>query len=195
VITGASGGEFDIRGLITAYDAATGKEVWRSTRFRPPARPVTGPGPRRQHGGAPVWQTPSVDPELGLLYFSTGNAGPDNNGSDRAETRKPIFPTPEQAVPQNVNQKTAKTQPIPSYAPVVPQVPTQAQYQAVVQQATKAAGHSAKAIKATEMFTPFWQTTVVLTLGPHGGTNWQPSSVSPWERTTSVPAEGNMRGA
>ena len=35
-------------------------------------------------GGAPVWQTPSVDPELGTLYFSTGNAGPDNNGSSRA---------------------------------------------------------------------------------------------------------------
>jgi len=35
-------------------------------------------------GRAPVWQTPSVDPNLGLLYFTTGNAGPDNNGSRRA---------------------------------------------------------------------------------------------------------------
>ena len=31
-----------------------------------------------------MWQTPSVDPELGMLYFTTGNAGPDNDGSQRA---------------------------------------------------------------------------------------------------------------
>jgi hypothetical protein len=30
-----------------------------------------------------VWQTPAIDPELGLLYFSTGNAGPDYNGAVR----------------------------------------------------------------------------------------------------------------
>ena len=35
-------------------------------------------------GGASVWQTPAIDPELGLLYFSTGNPGPDLNGSVRA---------------------------------------------------------------------------------------------------------------
>jgi len=28
-----------------------------------------------------VWQTPSVDPKLGLMYFSTGNASPDLDGS------------------------------------------------------------------------------------------------------------------
>ena len=36
------------------------------------------------HGGATVWQTPAVDPELGLIYFSTGNPGPDFNGAVRA---------------------------------------------------------------------------------------------------------------
>jgi alcohol dehydrogenase (cytochrome c) len=36
-----------------------------------------------KYGGAPVWQTPAVDPELGLLYFSTGNAGPDYAGWER----------------------------------------------------------------------------------------------------------------
>ena len=30
-----------------------------------------------------MWQTPAVDPELGLVYFSTGNPGPDLNGSVR----------------------------------------------------------------------------------------------------------------
>ena len=37
-----------------------------------------------RHGGAPVWQTPAVDPKLGLMYFSTGNASPDLDGSRRA---------------------------------------------------------------------------------------------------------------
>ena len=36
-----------------------------------------------KYGGASVWQTPAVDPDLGLLYFSTGNAGPTYNGSVR----------------------------------------------------------------------------------------------------------------
>ncbi len=36
-----------------------------------------------QDGGAPVWNTPAVDPELGLIYFATGNPGPDYNGSIR----------------------------------------------------------------------------------------------------------------
>ena len=37
-----------------------------------------------QHGGASVWHTPAFDPELGLIYFSTGNPGPDFNGAVRA---------------------------------------------------------------------------------------------------------------
>jgi PQQ-dependent dehydrogenase (methanol/ethanol family) len=37
-----------------------------------------------KYGGAPVWQTPTVDPELGMIYFTTGNAAPDLNGAIRA---------------------------------------------------------------------------------------------------------------
>ena len=88
VITGISGGEFGIRGRLTAYDAQTGKEVWRFYTIPGPGETghETWPaqGDAWKHGGAPVWQTPSVDPKLGLLYFSTGNAGPDNDGSGRA---------------------------------------------------------------------------------------------------------------
>ena len=66
-----------------------------STRSPVPARPATTrgrrPATRGKHGGAPVWQTPSVDPKLGLLYFTTGNAGPDNNGSARAG-QEPLTP-------------------------------------------------------------------------------------------------------
>ncbi len=88
VVTGFSGGELGIRGRVEAFDAATGEHRW--TFF-------TVPGPGQighetwpadndawRHGGAPVWQTPALDPELGLLYFSTGNPGPDFNGAVRA---------------------------------------------------------------------------------------------------------------
>jgi alcohol dehydrogenase (cytochrome c) len=87
VITGLSGGEFGIRGRVTAFDARTGKERWRFYTIAGPGQ-VGGDswpkGDAYKRGGAPVWQTPSVDPKLGLLYFTTGNAGPDNNGSRRA---------------------------------------------------------------------------------------------------------------
>ena len=81
VITGVSGGEFSIRGRVQAYDANTGKEVWRFYTVPGPGEVGHDSWPQNtdawRHGGAPVWQTPAVDPELGLLYFSTGNASPD----------------------------------------------------------------------------------------------------------------------
>jgi len=88
VITGVSGGEFGIRGRVTAYDADTGKEVWRFNTIPGPGEKGHDTWPQDndawKHGGAPVWQTPAVDPELGLLFFSTGNAANDLNGSQRA---------------------------------------------------------------------------------------------------------------
>jgi quinohemoprotein ethanol dehydrogenase len=87
VITGVSGGEFSIRGRVQAYDAKTGKEVWRFNTVPGPGETGHDTWPKDndawEHGGAPVWQTPAVDPELGLLYFSTGNASPDLDGSRR----------------------------------------------------------------------------------------------------------------
>jgi quinohemoprotein ethanol dehydrogenase len=88
VYTGVSGGEYLIRGRVTAFDAKSGKELWRF--YTIPGRgevghdtwPATGDAWTR--GGAPVWQTPAVDPNLGLLYVSTGNAAPDADGRARA---------------------------------------------------------------------------------------------------------------
>ena len=79
VITGISGGEFGIRGRLTALDAKTGKIRWRFWTTEPGSWGGNG----YLHGGAPIWQTPSADPKLGLLYFTTGNANPDNDGSKR----------------------------------------------------------------------------------------------------------------
>ena len=88
VYSGLSGGEFGIRGRLTAFDAKTGKLDWRFWTIPGPgeAGHETWPakGDAWKHGGAPVWNTPAVDPELNTLYFSTGNASPDLNGSGRA---------------------------------------------------------------------------------------------------------------
>jgi alcohol dehydrogenase (cytochrome c) len=82
VFTGMSGGENGIRGRVYGLDAKTGAEIWRF---------YTVPGPNDiggdswpndgfsyLHGGATVWQAPEVDPDLGMLYFTTGNSGPWN---------------------------------------------------------------------------------------------------------------------
>jgi alcohol dehydrogenase (cytochrome c) len=84
---GGSGGEYGIRGRLTALDAKTGKIAWRS---------YTVPGPGEEgheswqsnndswkHGGAGIWNTPTVDPKTNTLFFSTSNAAPDWNGSER----------------------------------------------------------------------------------------------------------------
>jgi alcohol dehydrogenase (cytochrome c) len=87
VYAGVSGGEFGVRGRLTAFDAKTGKLDWRFWTVPGPGEfghdtwPAKGDAWKK--GGAPVWNTPAVDPELGLLYFSTGNASPDLNGSGR----------------------------------------------------------------------------------------------------------------
>ena len=86
IIVGISGGEFGIRGFLDAYDAATGRRVWRFWTVPGPGETgheTWGPGEAWRHGGAPTWVTGTYDPELNLLYWGTGNPGPNFNGDDR----------------------------------------------------------------------------------------------------------------
>jgi len=87
VIQGLSGGEMGIRGRIKAYDARTGEPRWTFYTIPGPGEKGHETWPQQgdawQHGGAAVWQTPTVDPELGLIYFSTGNPGPNLFGAVR----------------------------------------------------------------------------------------------------------------
>ncbi|MFL6005421.1 MAG: pyrroloquinoline quinone-dependent dehydrogenase [Gaiellaceae bacterium] len=79
VIVGISGGEFGARGSVTAFDARDGHLVWRFYTVPSPGQfgSATWPADNEwRTGGATVWSTPSVDPKLGLLYFTTGNAYP-----------------------------------------------------------------------------------------------------------------------
>jgi alcohol dehydrogenase (cytochrome c) len=86
IIVGVSGGEFGIRGHLDAYDAATGKRVWRLWTIPGPGEPghETWSGESWKTGGAATWLTGTFDPDLNLLYWGTGNPAPDYNGDDRA---------------------------------------------------------------------------------------------------------------
>ncbi len=86
VIIGASGGEYMKRGHVSAYDANTGRMIWRFFATPGPGEfgNDTWAGNSWQTGGGAVWTTPVADTQLGLLYITTGNAAPDLNGSQRA---------------------------------------------------------------------------------------------------------------
>ena len=87
VITGFAGAEFGVRGRVKAYDADDGSLVWTFYTIPGPGELGHDTWPQDNEvwrsGGATVWQTPALDPDLGLVYFSTGNAGPDFNGAVR----------------------------------------------------------------------------------------------------------------
>lgn len=87
VITGFSGAEFGVRGRVKAFDAKTGKPLWTFYTIPGPGHVGHETWPANsdawKRGGGTVWQTPAADPELGLIYFSTGNASPDFNGAVR----------------------------------------------------------------------------------------------------------------
>ncbi len=88
VITGFAGADRGTRGRVKAYDADDGRLVWTFYTIPGPGEPGHETWPQDndawKYGGGAVWQTPAIDPELGLVYFSTGNAGPDYNGAVRA---------------------------------------------------------------------------------------------------------------
>jgi quinohemoprotein ethanol dehydrogenase len=88
VITGFAGADRGTRGRVKAYDADDGRLVWTFYVIPGPGEPGHETWPQDndawKYGGGAVWQTPAIDPELGLVYFSTGNAGPDYNGTVRA---------------------------------------------------------------------------------------------------------------
>ena len=81
LVTGISGAEFGIRGFLDGWDPETGKHLWRRyTTAGPDDKGHITWEPRESylHGGGSTWITGSYDPELDLMYWGTGNAGPWN---------------------------------------------------------------------------------------------------------------------
>ena len=91
VISGISGGEFGVRGFVTANDVNTGKQLWRMYSTGPeaevgfPGSVETWKGDEWKRGGGTTWGWYSYDPELNLFYYGTGNPGswnPDQRPGD-----------------------------------------------------------------------------------------------------------------
>ena len=91
VIIGNGGAEYGVRGFVSAYDAVSGKMVWRFyTVPGDPALPYEHPELReaaktwkgdqywKLGGGGTVWDSMAYDPDLDLLYVGTGNGSPWN---------------------------------------------------------------------------------------------------------------------
>jgi len=88
VIIGNGGGEFAVRGYISAYDAESGKLIWRFyTVPGDPSKPFENKAMEaaaktwsgewwKLGGGGNPWNSISYDPQLDLLYFGTGQGGP-----------------------------------------------------------------------------------------------------------------------
>jgi quinohemoprotein ethanol dehydrogenase len=96
VIVGFAGGENGTRGRVKAYDAKSGSLIWTFYTVPGPGEFGHDTWPKDsdawKHGGAAVWQTPAIDPELGLIYFSTGNQAPTSTARFGRETI--CFPSP-----------------------------------------------------------------------------------------------------
>jgi alcohol dehydrogenase (cytochrome c) len=85
IVVGMAGGEYGVRGFLDAYDAKTGKRAWRFWTIPGPGEKgnETWKGDSWKTGAASTWVTGAFDPDTNLLYWGTGNPGPDWNGDVR----------------------------------------------------------------------------------------------------------------
>jgi PQQ-dependent dehydrogenase (methanol/ethanol family) len=81
VFVGASGSEDGVRGFVAAYDATSGKQVWR---FYTVPAPGQGWVPKGRHGGGGVYMPPTIDTRTGILYAGSGTPSPVLLGTGRA---------------------------------------------------------------------------------------------------------------
>jgi len=88
VLIGNGGAELGVRGYVTAYDAASGKQLWRwhtvpgdpadgfeNAAMKMAAQTWSGEW-WKAGGGGTVWDSISYDEQLGLVYIGTGNGAP-----------------------------------------------------------------------------------------------------------------------
>jgi alcohol dehydrogenase (cytochrome c) len=87
VIVGVSGGEFGAPGFLDAYDAATGRRIWRWNSIPGPGEfgNNTWAGESWKTGGAPTWLTGSYDADLDTLFWAIGNPGAQIDRSVRGD--------------------------------------------------------------------------------------------------------------
>jgi alcohol dehydrogenase (cytochrome c) len=85
IVVGIAGGDLGVRGFICAFDAKTGKELWRTYTVPAKGEPgnETWSGDSWKTGGAGVWNSGAYDAETNLVFFGTGNPAPDWDGRER----------------------------------------------------------------------------------------------------------------
>ncbi len=78
IILGYSGGELGVRGSVNAFDAATGKRIWKTYTVPAPNEPGgdSWKGDTFKRGGGSTWITGVYDPVTNTTYWGTGNPGP-----------------------------------------------------------------------------------------------------------------------
>ncbi len=115
VISGISGGEFGVRGFVTANDVKTGKQIWRMYSTGPeaevgfPGSVETWKGDEWKRGGGTTWGWYSYDPELNLFYYGTGNPGswnPDQRPGDNKWSMTIFARNPDTGIAKWAYQKT-----------------------------------------------------------------------------------------
>jgi alcohol dehydrogenase (cytochrome c) len=79
VVAGIAGGDYPSRGFLDAYEAATGKRLWRFYTIPGEGEPgrESWEGESWKTGGAATWMNGSYDAELNLIYWGVGNPYPD----------------------------------------------------------------------------------------------------------------------
>ena len=100
VFVSISGGDSGRRGGLSALDARTGTEMWRFYAIPGPGEPGYETWPDNEMwraGGGAVWSPAAVDPELGLVYFGTGNANGNPKGLEGQHPTKHPGPHPSHA--------------------------------------------------------------------------------------------------
>jgi len=85
VLVGTSGGDDGVRGFLAAFDAASGKLLWRFWTIPGPGEPGSSSWPGSQYllGCGTTWMPGTYDPELNTVYWGTSNPCPDFDGSVR----------------------------------------------------------------------------------------------------------------
>jgi alcohol dehydrogenase (cytochrome c) len=86
VILGPATNEAGANCWVAAYDVKTGNEIWKfytnpESADDPAAK--TWVGDSWKHGGSPIWNAGSYDPETNLTFWGTGNPNPGWNGDTR----------------------------------------------------------------------------------------------------------------
>jgi alcohol dehydrogenase (cytochrome c) len=86
LLVGSAGGDSPSRGFIDAYDAATGRRLWRFYTIPAPGEPGSEtwpPGDAWKTGGGAPWMQGTYDPDLNLVYWSVGQPWPAYDGAPR----------------------------------------------------------------------------------------------------------------